>query len=202
MTATIGSAAPTPRRPGRRAGARPRWEILYEAMNRLDVGELIDYAEMAALLNLNADDPQDRKTISVSARRACQVLAERAKKVARLIRGEGYEIADPDTVMVLARRHQKRAVAEVAAGRAKVETIDLTTLDPTTARLVQATVMGFNRQAEIMRQLDVRQDRLEATMNALAVTVHTTAGRVDDTRTEIAQLRAHVERLESHVQPQ
>jgi hypothetical protein len=173
-------------------------------MDKLEVGDMLTYEQIAALLDLDHTNTRDRQTISVSARRACQVLAVRAKKVAQLVRGTGYAIADPDSVMVLARRHQSRAVAEVAAGQAKVDTIDTSRLDSTTARLVHATAMGFQRQAVIMRHLDVRQQRLESALEALAFTVHTTASRVeetstkvDDTTAEMAHLRQRLARLES-----
>lgn len=194
----------THRRPGPKPGSRPRGEILFEAMAVLKVGDTLSWEQMGELLGLDPADPKQRPAISVAAKRACALLTERERKIARLVWGQGYQIADSEAVMVLAHRHQSRALAEVAAGRAKVNTINLSELDATTAKIVEATAMGFARQAEFMGRLDVRQQRLERVIGALADRVDDTASRVQETSTktddnaeEIARIRERLTQLES-----
>jgi hypothetical protein len=194
----------TPRRPGPKPGNQPRGEILFEAMAVLKVGETISWEQMGDLLGLDPANPKQRPAISVAAKRACALLTERERKIARLVWGQGYQIADSDTVMVLAHRHQSRALAEVEAGRAKVNTIDLGKLDATTAKIVEATAMGFERQAEYMGRIDIRQQRIERVMGALAERVDDTASRVEKTSTktddnaeEITRIRERLAQLES-----
>ncbi|MDG4834844.1 hypothetical protein O7627_36870 [Solwaraspora sp. WMMD1047] len=191
------------RHPGQDTPARPRWRVFHDQMADLKPGDLIRYEELGELVGLDFLDPRHKQAILAAARRAAaELLGQR--KVFSIVRGHGYQLAEPDQVIELARQHQSRAVAEVEAGRGKVETIDLRQLDVTTARLVEATAMAFNRQALLMRHLDVRQDRLEKTMAAIGVTVQAvigqveqTSGRVDTTEAEIAQLRRRLTELES-----
>lgn len=205
MTLTANPDATSAERRGRQPGDAPaRWHILYQAMAELVAGELLSYERMAKLLGLDPQLVKDRQAISVSARKASDELRKRDRKVALLIRGKGYGIAQPDVIIGVARRHQELAVAQVEAGFAKVDTIDLTQLDVTTARIVEATLMGFARQQAMMRQLDVRQNRLETVMAAVAATAHTAATQSQETSTrvtahdqQIAGLRAQIERLES-----
>jgi hypothetical protein len=192
------------RRPGQPLGGLPRWRILYQAMVDLKPGDLIRYEDMGELLGLDFLEPRSKQAILANARKAAEETRRHEKKVFQIVRGHGYQLAQPTQVIDLARRHQARAVAEVEAGQDKIDAIDLTTVDVTTARLVQAAAMGFARQAGMMRQLDIRQDRLETTMAALTTTAHNTVARVEETsnridatETEITQLRQRIAELET-----
>ncbi|WP_148083819.1 hypothetical protein [Micromonospora sp. Llam0] len=137
-------------------------------MSRLQPGDILSYDEMGQLLDLDpADHTGGRQAIHAAARKAAEVLLTQRRTVFTVARGRGYQHARPDQVLDLAHRHQARAVAEVTDAHTKVDTIDLTSVDVTTARLVQATATGLAHQAAMMRQLDVRQNRLDTAMAAL-----------------------------------
>ncbi|MFY1633658.1 hypothetical protein ACN27F_10295 [Solwaraspora sp. WMMB335] len=173
------------RRPGQPVGTVPRWQILVAAMSRLQPGDILSYDEMGQLLGLDpADHTGGRQAIHAAARKAAEVLLTQDRKVFAVARGRGYQHARPNQVLDLAHRHQARAVAEVTDAHTKVDTIDLTSVDATTARLVQATATGFAHQAAMMRQFDVRQDRLDTAMAALQQ-----IPRTGDAQTELHQLR-------------
>lgn len=185
-------------------GELPRWQILYQALQQLGAGETLTYTRMGELLDLDPSNRRHMQLIAQAAKKAANELRDRDRRIATLARGQGYQLADTEQVLVLAQRHQTRAVAEVEAGATAVDTIDLSTLDPSTARLVQATAMGFARQAAFMRTMDVRQRRLETTMAALETTTTHTANqaaetsiRVDQTQAELAHLRQRLAALES-----
>lgn len=184
------------RRPVQPLGDRPRWRIVYDALAGVAPGAVLSYEEMGQLLNLDFLDAKDRQIIGMSARRAAAEL-EPERKVFRVVRGLGYQLAQPNQVLELARRHQARAVVEVEAGRAKIEAVDLDQVDVTTARLIQATAIGFARQAMMMRELDVRQERLESTMAAVSATATAAMTRVDATQDTVEQLRQRVAELEA-----
>lgn len=185
------------RRPGQPIGQLARWRILYNEMATLRPGEILSYEEMGKLLDLDVLNIKDKQVIATSARKAADELREHERKICQIVRGHGYQLAEAAQVLVLARRHQARAVVEVEAGRAKIEAVDLTGVDVTTARLIEATGMGFARQAMMMRELDVRQDRLESAMAAVYATATTAITRVDETQTTIEQLNARVAELEA-----
>jgi hypothetical protein len=187
------------RQPGQPIADRSRWRILYDEMRTLREDEVLTYEEMGKLLGLNFRAPKDRQIINVSARKAADELQRLDRRIVQIVRGIGYQPAQPQQVLVLARRHQARAVVEVEAGRAKIESVDLSTVDATTARLIEATAMGFTRQAMMMRQLDVRQERLESTMAAVSATAHTAITRVDATESTVEDLQRRVHELEANL---
>ena len=188
----------------RRVGELARWRILYDAMIKLKPGDLITYPEMVALLDLDIEVAGHKAMLHGAIRKAVQELLARHRMVFHLVRGRGYQVARPGQVIEVARQHQARAVTEIESGHTKIEAIDLTQVDNATARLIEATAIGFARQAVMMRQLDVRQQRVETAMAALAVTAHTAvnradeaAARVDATDAELAELRNRIAELEA-----
>jgi hypothetical protein len=183
----------------RRVGEVPRWRVLYDAMNMLADEATLSYPRMGELLGLDPANRKDMGLIAQAARKAATVLRDRDRRIAKLVRGQGYQLAGTEQVLVLAQRHQSRAVAEVEAGACVVDTIDLSTLDATTARLVQATAIGFARQAAVMRAMDVRQQRLETAMAALETTTTHTATRVEETSTRVEQTQAELRQLRDRI---
>jgi len=171
----------------------PRWRRLYDELARLKPGDLYCYEDMGLLLGLDFLEPADRKVIGVLARRAAAELRRKDNRVCRIMRGHGYQVAQPGQVIEIAQRHQRRAVVEVERGIAVVETIDQAEVDVTTARLVTATLLGLSRQAAMMRQLDVRQDRLEVAMAALT---DTTSTQLIETRAAVDQLRERLDEMD------
>jgi hypothetical protein len=187
------------RKPGQPAGEQARWKILYDAMAELKPGDLLRYEEMGELLGLDFLEAKGKQAILVGARKAADELRRHERKVFRIVRGHGYQLAQPGQVIELAHRHQARAVAEVAAGHAKIEAIDLASVDVTTARLVEATAMGFARQAMMMRQLDVRQDRLETAMAAVNLTAQTAITRAQEATTRVDANQVEIEQLQQRL---
>lgn len=188
----------------RRAGEVARWRILYDAMVKLQPGDLITYADMASMLALDLDAVGHKAMLHGAVRKAAEELLARHRMVFHLVRGRGYQVAKPGQVIEVARVHQTRAFAEIESGHAKIEAIDLSQVDSTTARLIEATGIAFARQAVMMRQLDVRQKRVETAVAALAITANTAAdradeatARVDATETELADLRSRIAELEA-----
>ncbi len=171
-----------------RNGEAPRWKILYDAMVNLSPDEIITYQQMADLLGLGPETPRTRSLVHAAARRATQELETQAGLVFILIRGEGYQRAQPASVITLAGKHQERALAEIESGASKIATIDLMSVDSTTAALARATGMAFARQAAAMRSMDVRQRRLATALNALGT-------QVDDNAHRLAQLESRVNAL-------
>ncbi|MEV0391981.1 hypothetical protein [Polymorphospora rubra] len=192
------------RRRPRRRGAVARWRVIYQALTALQPGCLLSYEDMGGLLGLDVRDVSDKQTILVAARKAADELRTRERKVCTIVYGRGYQHARADQILALAHGHQARAVAEVEVAHSKIETIDLSQVEPTLARLIQATAAGFTRQAGMMRQLDVRQARLETVMAAVQGTAQTaitqaqqTSTRVDATETQLHALEQRIADLET-----
>lgn len=190
------------RKPGEPIGSQPRWKILYDGLNNLRDTQLLSYTDMGDLLGLDPEKANDRSAIYQALRKAIEELRRQTRKVVRIERGHGCRLATAEQVLVVARRHQGRAAREVAVAHDKVSAIDTSGLDSTTARLVEATRIGFARQSEMIRQLDVRQDRLDAALEALGVHQQKIDERVDGTQAELRQLKEQIARIEAATQDQ
>jgi hypothetical protein len=173
-------------------------------MFKLTPGDLITYVEMADLLGLDIEVAGHKAMLHGAIRKAVDELLARHRMVFHMVRGRGYQVARPVQVIEVARQHQARAVAEIESGHTKIEAVDRSEVDTTTARLIEATAMGFARQALMMRQLDVRQKRIETAMAALAETANSAVDRADETATrvdaneaELAELRKRIAELET-----
>jgi hypothetical protein len=177
-------------KPGRPApGEKARWEILFGYLDTIEQGDVALYTRMGELLGLDYNQRPDRLAIAMAARKAIAQQLEQRRRVFNIVRGEGYMCAPPEQVLVAARRHQERAVVHIDSARTKVDAIDTTQLDSTMRRIVEATAMGFARQALIMHQLDVRQGNLETAVREISATQKTTVETVDDHAAQLAELQ-------------
>jgi hypothetical protein len=182
--------------------------VLFDQLDTLQPGQLLRYEDMGNLLGLNFQDRHDYIAIMAAARKAVDQLRHQRNKVFKIDRGHGLERAAVGQVIALAQRQQARATAAVETGHQMVSTINLKELDPTMANVVRATVMAFERQAAFMRQLDVRQDRLQAaidivsaTANSAASQAHEAARTAERQQTTIDQLLQRLELLERRSTP-
>jgi hypothetical protein len=150
---------------------------------------------MGLLLGLDFQNHRHKQLIMAAARKAADELRSQRNKVFRIVRGHGFERAQVGQVIELARRHQARAAAAVQAGHDTIVTVNLDELDSTTANVVRATVMAFERQAAFMRQLDVRQDRLDAAIAAVNATAQSAVSRAREAASQATATQATVDQL-------
>lgn len=180
------SPAPTPASPHK--GKDPRWKIVYDAMSSLPPDTLITYNELGEILGVDASTRSGKVQIGAAARKAIRELEVRANMVFTVVRGQGYQRAEPTTVIIMARRHQEKAIAEIEHGASKVATIDLTKVDTQTANLARATGIAFARQAAAMKTLDVRQRRLDTALAALGSEVYHQRDRLKELEDRVNKL--------------
>src|SRR5205814_10234506 len=150
------------RKPGQPIGEKARWRILFEAMKDMKPGHIILYEVMGEVLGLDHVDPSQKSAIGVAARKAVEELRRTERRVFKIVRGHGYQCAQPSEVLSLVQQHQERAITEARAGAEKTAAVDVSRLDPTTRRLFEATAISLSRQQDLMGQLDVRQQKLQS----------------------------------------
>ena len=188
-------------RPGQPVGQKARWRILADAMEQMHPGHILMYETMGELLGLDHQDPAHKQAISLAARKASSELERSARMVFKVVRGHGYQCAQPSEVMGMVRRHQEKAMTEVGAAVQKVDAVDLSTLDSTTRKLFEVAGIALTQQQHMMGQLDVRQGKLERAMSALGVRQVETETRVeqlgDETQRKIAKLQAELNDLKN-----
>lgn len=168
-------------------GAEARWRTIYGLLADTPVGEVLTYEAIAEALKL--DPLKDRHTIQVAMRRAGRELEEQNGHAVDAVKNTGYQVVDASGHLNLARRQQKRSNNALASGNSKVVNVDLTGVDPEIQKAFQVMASAFSMQMEFNRRTDVRQKRLEQSLQSV---VKQTA-KTDE---ELAELRARLERLE------
>jgi hypothetical protein len=168
-------------------GETARWRLLYAKLQKLSVGDVLTYEQMAEILDL--DPLSDRHTIQVAMRRAANELEKVDKRAVEAVKNVGYRIVEPEEHLRLARGQQRRSSRALARGSSKVVNVDLSNVEPEVRQAFQVVAAAFAMQMDFNRRTDVRQRKLEEALGAI---------REDSTQTaeEVAELRARLERLE------
>lgn len=181
---TVRGALMSPFKP---AGDRARWRVIYDMLRSLGTGDVLTYESIGAALGLDADG--DRHQIQMAVRRAAREYEESDNRALEAVANEGYRVVEAPEHLRLARGQQKRASKALARGHSKVVHVDMTGLDAGTRQVFEATVRAFAMQMEFNKRFDVRQRRLEESLDAMTE-------RTGKTEQEIADLKARLARLE------
>jgi hypothetical protein len=164
---------------------KPRWALALDVFRDHHVGDVVAYADIAAVL-----DKDDRATIQSAAREAGKRLLIEDGHAIEAVPNKGYRIVAPDEHIRLARGHEKRSRKALVRGHATVQNVDLNGLSEESKRVVLATAAGFSRVLDMMRQTNKNVARVARAQEALEL-------RVDEGLSENAERLA---RLEAQVQ--
>lgn len=168
-------------------GETARWRVLYQLLSDKAIDDVLTYEEMGAALNLDAVD--DRHTIQVAMRRAAKELEQVNKHAVDAVQNVGYRVVKPEEHLNLAKRQQRRSSRALVRGHSNVVNVDLSSVDPEIRQAFQVVASAFAMQMEFNRRTDVRQKKLEESLDA----VRETSTRTEE---EVSQLRARLEKLE------
>jgi hypothetical protein len=172
-------------------GERARWQVLYDLLRDLPVGDTLTYKRMGVALAL---DPElDRHTMQLAMRRAARELEKVDKRAVDSITNVGYRIVEPEQHAGLAKRHQRKSHRSLERGQSKVVNVDFNGMEPDTRRAIELMASAFASQLEFNRRMDVRQANLERAVEAVSSQADERAGR---TEAELAELRERLRRLE------
>lgn len=169
------------------AGETARWRLIYALLKRTPVDSILEYDVMATTLDLDA--LKDRHTIQVSMRRAAVELEKVEKHAVEAVPNVGYRVVTAEEHLRLARYQQGRSSKALVRGHSKVINVDLSHVNPEIRQAFEIVAAAFSMQMEFNRRTDVRQKKLEQSLEAM---------RERSTRTdeEVAELRARLDRLE------
>lgn len=170
------------------AGETARWRILYGLLAKTAVDGVLTYEAMAEALEL--DPETDRHTIQVAMRRAGSELESVEKHAVEAVQNVGYRVVEPEEHLRLAKSQQRRSTKALQRGQSKVVNVDLSNVDPEVRQAFQVVASAFAMQMEFNRRTDVRQKKLEESLE----TVRETSTRTEE---EVAELRERLERLEN-----
>ena len=164
-------------------GVKPRWELLYDAMNGLDVGDVLTYDAMAEALGVVEFTNVHRSSFYKAANRWG---AERLRAFAA-VPTVGYRVVDAAEHEVLARNHHRKSRRQIAKSRVVLEHADRSLLSADEARRFDALERTLGRHADMIRRLEERQERQDAALGAVQSESSVTAA-------ELVRIRELLER--------
>lgn len=169
-------------------GDRPRWAVVYDFLKAHDVAEVVTYAELAEVLDL--DPVRNRSAVQVAVRSAAGRFLTEERQALEAVPNVGYRIVEASEHLRLAKGHQAKASTALVRSHKTVVHTDVNGFDPALRRVFEVTATALSYQMDFIRRLDVRTAELESTMNVIA------AGR-ERTDEEVAEIRRRLDRMES-----
>ncbi len=146
-------------------GERARWRVIYELMRGADMGATITYAMMAEPLGLHPVD--DRHALQMAARKADLELQKVDRRAATAVRGRGYRIVQPEEILGLGERRNRKAGRQVVLGALVSQAVDLNAVEPETRRALETLARGFAVQQEINRRVQHKQEKQDELISML-----------------------------------
>lgn len=169
------------------AGDRARWRVVYELLRETQTGDVLTYGEIGAALGLDPDG--ERHALQMAVRRAAKEHEVADRRAIEAVPNVGYRVVEAPEHLRLARGQQKRAGKALERGHSKVVHVDLSGMEPETRHAFEVVARAFSMQMDFNRRFDVRQKRLEESLDAMTE-------RTERTEQEIADLKARLARLE------
>lgn len=171
-------------------GDRPMWQVVYDKLVTLDVGDVIKDAELSALLP-DASEGSVRSAFH----RALRELETTHPRTLDRVRLIGYRVVEAREHERLARGQHKRARRRIGAALRKAHSADRTKLTREERRRLDAVEDQLGRQQEMIRRLDTRTKAIE---ERTAVNEKDTARQTDRIDALVDLLRRHGITDENH----
>lgn len=137
-------------------GERPQWEVVYDRLAGMNVGDIVKDDELFGLL----PDAPDASVRSAFYRAVKQVEDEHSRTFDR-VRNIGYRMVAANEHEGLARRQHKKAKRRLASAHRKAHSADRSQLTPEERKRLDAVEDHLARQQEMIRRLDKRVEKTE-----------------------------------------
>jgi hypothetical protein len=132
-------------------GDRPQWQVIYERLQAMEIGEVVKYADLNALLP-DASEASVRSAFT----RAVRAMEDEQKRTFANVRLVGYKMVDATEHEGLARRHHKRAKRQLKTAKRKVVSADRSRLSREERARLDAMELNLSRQMEMTSRLEAR----------------------------------------------
>lgn len=168
-------------------GEQSRWQLVYAALRRMDIGQTLTYEALGPIMDL--DPRRDRPIMQAAIQRARQEFLEKDLRALESVRGIGYTIVLPTAQLRLARGHSSRAKGQLEQAHRLVINVDKEQIDATYATMFETMGQGLADQIARNKQ----QDRKNA---QFAKAIAEGSVRQERTEEEVAAINARMEALE------
>jgi uncharacterized coiled-coil protein SlyX len=133
-------------------GDRPEWEIVYDRLRRMSIGDLITYEELDELLG------RDFRKARAPYNKAHVVLLENDKRAMDNVVGVGYRVIEPSKQDSLARRQHRSARRRLRSASRFVRQADRTRMSPDDAARMDRIEAALAEQEDMIRRIDRRTE--------------------------------------------
>ena len=157
-------------------GDQPQWQVIYERLSTMEIGDVIKDTELAELLPLAAEGSYR----SAFHRAVRQVEDDKRRTFAR-VRSVGYRMVEAIEHISLAKGQHRKAKRSLGRAQRKLHSADRTLLSREDRQRVDALEEHVVRQQEMIRRLSAAQEKTEA--------------RVSVTEKETAAVNDRIDRL-------
>jgi uncharacterized coiled-coil protein SlyX len=150
MTATL---APT--RPFTPKGEVAEWEKVYAVLVRMDVGDVVTYQQLDAILG------RDFRSARTPFYAAAKRLLQEKQRACAVVPTVGYQVVDAKDHEPLARKQHRGARRKLGKARALISRADRSRLTPEERERFDRLELTLSRQADMVRRLDARVAKTE-----------------------------------------
>lgn len=142
-------------------GDRPQWQLIYDRLVTLNVGDTIKDDELHALL----PDAAEGSVRGAFWRAVRELETERKRTFAR-VRSAGYRMVEAAEHERLARDQHKKAKRRLKSAWSKAHSADRSQLNQDQRKRLDAVEMNLVQQRDMINRLSGRVDKLDATLKA------------------------------------
>jgi hypothetical protein len=164
-------------------GEKPRWELIYDSLAGLDVGDVVTYEQLAEAIGQDSFEPFRSSWYKAAAR-----WGEDHHRAFRAVNGVGYRVVDAIEHADIAKAHHRRSKRQLRKGSAALRNADRSRLSDEEKTRFDQMQQTINRHSDLIRRLDARQARTEKAVE-LATKKH------DVTDARIAALEEALNRI-------
>lgn len=158
--------------PFQTAGERPKWELVKDELNRLDIGDIITYDQLDAILEC------DFRTNRGPLYKAANEWGTERKRALRPVPNVGYRVVDAFEHEAIARQHQKKSRRALGRSKRVIENADRSRLSDEQRVKFDVIEMNISRMEEVQRRMARRLTRVETTTAEAAQQTAATSERV------------------------
>lgn len=167
-------------------GDRPQWQVIYDYLSTMAVGDVVKDEELAALLPDAAEG-----SVGTAYRRAVRQVEDDLKRTFTRVRTVGYRMVDANEHEGLARGHHKRAKRQLKTAKRKAVSADRSRLTREERARLDAVELNLSRQIEMTNRLTARVDKVENDLKAARRELRVDSAHLAD---RVDQLAALLER--------
>lgn len=141
-------------------GDIPQWQVVYEMLCRLDIGDHLRYDDLCAALGVS-----DRSRVRGPVRKAAKRWGEERHRALVPVIGQGYRVADPAEHELIARSHNRKSGRSLGRSRAAIRNVDRSKLTPAEQARFDRLDVTVSRTLDMVQRLNSRTDRIQQTVD-------------------------------------